>query len=124
MKVTVQSQDEKEAVEKKDIRNILAVIKTKEPKEATKEVIAARRLLSGDILVLTLTEKARIELEKSSDWLRAIASTAVVRRTTFPLHVHGVRVQGINTNDQTRSITALCDENSQLHPGLEITRVS
>jgi hypothetical protein len=67
VKVTVQSQDEKEAVEKKDIRNILAVIKIKEPKEATKEVIAARRLLNGDILVLTLTEKARIELEKSSD---------------------------------------------------------
>jgi hypothetical protein len=48
----------------------------------------------------------------------------VVRRTTFPLYVHGVRIQGINTNDQTRSITALRDENSQLHPGLEITRVS
>jgi hypothetical protein len=124
VKVTVQSQEEKEAVEKKDIRNILAAIKTKEPKEATKEVIAARRLPSGDILVSTLTEKARIELEKSSDWLRAVASTAVVRRTTFPLHVHGVRVQGVNTNDQIRSITALRDENSQLHPDLEITRVS
>jgi hypothetical protein len=92
VKVTVQSQDEKEAVEKKDIKNILATIKTKEPKKAIKEVIAARRLLNGDILVLTLTEKARIKLEKSSDWLRVITSTAVVRRTTFPLHVHGVRI--------------------------------
>jgi hypothetical protein len=36
MKVTVQSQKEKEAVEKKDIRNILAVIKTKKLKEAIK----------------------------------------------------------------------------------------
>jgi hypothetical protein len=54
-------------VEKKDIKNILAIIKTKEPKEAIKEVIAARRLLNGDILVLTLIEKARIKLKKSND---------------------------------------------------------
>jgi hypothetical protein len=67
VKVTVQSQEEKETVEKKDIRNILAAIKTKKPKEAIKEVIAARRLLNGDILVLTLTEKTRIELKKNND---------------------------------------------------------
>jgi hypothetical protein len=58
VKVIVQSQKEKEAVEKKDIRNILAVIKTKKLKEVIKEVITARRLLNGDILILTLTEKA------------------------------------------------------------------
>jgi hypothetical protein len=67
MKVAVQSQEEKEAVEKKNIKNILAVIKIKEPKEATKKVITTRRFLSGDILVLTLTEKARIKLEKNND---------------------------------------------------------
>jgi hypothetical protein len=37
MKVTVQSQEEKEAVKKKNIRNILAVIKTKKLKEAIKK---------------------------------------------------------------------------------------
>jgi hypothetical protein len=92
VKVTVQSQEEKEATEKKDIRNILAVIKTKELKDATKEVITARRFLSGDILVLTLTERARIKLKKNSDWLRVITSIAMVRRTMFPLYIHGVRV--------------------------------
>ena len=50
-----------------NIRDILIAIKTKESKEAIKEVIAARRLLSGDILLLTLTEKARIILEKSNE---------------------------------------------------------
>jgi hypothetical protein len=92
VKVTIQSQEEKEAVKKKDIKNILAAIKTKELKEAIKEVITARRLLNGDILVLILTEKARIKLKKSSDWLRAITFITVVRRTMFPLHVHGVRI--------------------------------
>jgi hypothetical protein len=54
-------------IKKKDIKNILAVIKTKKLKEIIKEVIIARRLLSGDILVLTLTEKARIKLKKNND---------------------------------------------------------
>jgi hypothetical protein len=67
MKVTVQSQEEKEAVEKKDIKNILAAIKTKELKEAIKKMIASRKLLSGDILVLTLTEKTRIKFKKNND---------------------------------------------------------
>jgi hydroxylamine reductase (hybrid-cluster protein) len=67
MKVTVQSQEKKEAVEKKNIRNILAVIKIKELKEAIKKVIAARKLLNDDILVLTLTERARIKFKKNSD---------------------------------------------------------
>jgi hypothetical protein len=67
VKVTVQSQEEKEATKKKDIRNILAVIKTKELKEATKKVITARKLLSGDILVLTLIKRARIKLKKNND---------------------------------------------------------
>ena len=79
-------------MEKKDIRNIIAAIRIKEPKEVIKQVIAARRLLSGDILFLILTEKARIDLKKSSDWLRAVAPTAEVRRTTFAVFVHGVRV--------------------------------
>jgi hypothetical protein len=124
VKITVQSQEDKEAVERKDLRNLIAAIKTKEPKEATKEVIAAKRLPSGDILLSTLTEKARIELEKNNAWLRVVAPTAEVRRTTFPIFIHGVRVQGVNTNEQIRAITAIRDENSQLHPGLEITRVS
>jgi hypothetical protein len=64
VKVIVKSQKDRESVEKLNIKDILIVIKTKEPKEAVKEIIAARRLLSGDILLSTLTEKARIIFKK------------------------------------------------------------
>jgi hypothetical protein len=36
-------------------------------------MIAAKRLLNGDILFLTLMEKAKIKLKKSNEWLRAVA---------------------------------------------------
>ena len=105
-------QKDRESVDKRNIKDILIAIKTKEPKEAIKEVIAARRLLSGDILLSTLTEKARIILEKSNEWLQAIAPTAEVLRTTFPVFVHGVRVQGVNTSEQKRTITTIYEENA------------
>jgi hypothetical protein len=69
VKVIVKSQKDREAVEKANIKDILIAIKTKEPKKAVKEIIAARRLLSGDILFLTLTERARIIFKKSNEWL-------------------------------------------------------
>jgi hypothetical protein len=67
VKVTVKSQKDRESVEKLNIRDILITIKTKESKKVVKEIIAARRLLSGDILLLTLTEKVKIIFKKSNE---------------------------------------------------------
>ena len=67
MKITVKSQEDRKAVKKIDIIKLLTAIKTKEPKEAVKEIITARRLPSGDILILILTERVRIALERSSE---------------------------------------------------------
>ena len=104
LKITVKDQKEKEELGKKDLRNIIAQIKTREPLEATKQIIAARRLPSGDILLSTLTEKARIDLEKSHEWIRAVTSSAEVRKTTFSVFIYRVRVKGLNTSDQKRII--------------------
>jgi hypothetical protein len=50
-----------------DIIKLLTVIKIKESKETVKEIIAARRLLSENILILTLIERVKIALERSSE---------------------------------------------------------
>ena len=38
--------------------------------------------------------------------------------------MHGVRVKGLNTSDQKRTIQAIYEENRQLHPELEIARIA
>jgi len=106
------------------MRTLVTAIKAQEPREITAQVIAARRLPSGEILVSTLTEKARRELERSNNWLQAIATTAEARETTFPVFIHGVRVKGVNTTNQKQAIKELCEENLLLHPNLEIIRVA
>jgi hypothetical protein len=67
VKVIVKSQKDREAVEKANIKDILTVIKIKKSKKAVKEIIAARRLLSEDILFLTLTKRAKIIFKKSNE---------------------------------------------------------
>jgi hypothetical protein len=69
VKVIIKSQKDRESVEKLNIKDILTAIKIKESKEVVKEIIAARRLLSGDILLLTLIKKVRIIFKKSNEWL-------------------------------------------------------
>jgi hypothetical protein len=92
VKVIVKSQKDRKAVEKANIKDILIAIKIKESKKAVKKIIAARRLLSEDILFLTLTERVKIIFKKSNEWLRAVTSTVEVLRIIFSVFVHGIRV--------------------------------
>jgi hypothetical protein len=124
LKITITDQKEREELKKIDIRRLVTTLKTQEPYEATAQILAAKKLPSGDLLISTLTEKARRELEKSNSWLQAIAPTAEARRTAFPVFVHGVRVKGVNTSDQKQAVKELHEENIILHPNLEIIRVA
>ena len=46
------------------MRILVITIKAQESREITAQVIVVRRLLSGEILILTPIEKARRELER------------------------------------------------------------
>ena len=71
----------------------------------------------------TLSEEARLTLERNQDWVRTVAPSARVIRATFPIMVHGVRVDAIDTLAQQNTITSIYEQNSRLHTNLEITRV-
>src|SRR5205085_12243194 len=85
LKVTIKDGKERDELKKKDMRTLVTAIKAQEPRETTAQVIAARRLPSGEILISTLTEKARRELERCNDCVQAIATSAEARETTLPV---------------------------------------
>jgi hypothetical protein len=111
LKVTVRGQQDREIIAKRNTQDMLSAIKAREPKATIKEIIVLQRLLSGDLLLATLSENARRTLKISKDWLRAVAPLAEVIPTTFPIFVHGVRVKSVNSNEQVRAIAELCKEN-------------
>ena len=61
-------------------------------------MIIARRLLSGDIIVITDNKATRKRLEKKKGWLRAIGESVKVWRRTYIILVHRIRVDQVNTD--------------------------
>ena len=61
-------------------------------------MIIARRLLSGDIIVITDNKATRKRLKKKKGWLRAIGESAKVQRRTYVILAHRIRVDQVNTD--------------------------
>jgi phage gp45-like len=122
--VTIEDIIEREETRHKSVEMIVNAVKSKEPKSATDKVLAARKLPSGDVLFVTHTEEARISLEKSNEWLQAVATSAKVKRNTFPVFVHAVRVDSVDTSKQTQAATKIYEQNQAVHPTLEVVRTA
>lgn len=89
---------------------------------AADSIIAARCTKLGDIILQTATVEAREELERKSDWVLRVSSSARLLRQTTQVIVHGVRIAAIDNNDQEAAISILTSANKKLHPELEIVR--
>jgi hypothetical protein len=63
----VKSQKDKKIFKKKNIQNLIIVIKIKEPKNIIKKIIIVKRLLSRNILLLIFIKKLKILFEKSDN---------------------------------------------------------
>ena len=83
-----------------------------------------RRLPSNDYHITTLTENSRIELENETDWLQAFAKSAEVKRTTFAVFAHGIKIKAVDASNQARVIETIRNYNSRLHPELDIVKVT
>jgi hypothetical protein len=99
-------------------------IRAKEPKAATDKAVAMRHLPSRDYQVIMATEESRKTLEKSESWLQAIAPSAKIKRTTYTIWAHGVRVQAVDASNQEEARATIRKMNERLHPDLDIVRVA
>ena len=70
------------------------------------------------------TENAKKALEKDNSWTQRIAITASVKRRSFMVLIHEIRVAGVDTFNQSQAITKIYDQNTRLHSEIEITRLS
>ena len=88
------------------------------------DIVAMRRLGSGDICIQTATERAREQLEKYTEWAMDVAPSAQVTRKTYAVFVHGVEVKNIDHTNQAAAKKSLQAQNERLHPGLEVINVA
>lgn len=83
-----------------------------------------RRLQSGDLEFQMASVTDRKKMEAEAGWTKVIAGSASVRRRTYAVMAHGVRMSNINMNDQGAAISGLIAQNKSLHKDLRITKVS
>jgi hypothetical protein len=81
--------------------------------------VGIKRLLSGDLVVQTLTEDDRKSLIANQKWLTSLRSIGIVLLERFPVFVHAIRIANIDS-DKTKAIQYLKDENHTLFPNLSI----
>ena len=77
-----------------------------------------------DLLVGTRTEAARRSLEEDTTWLERIAPSAYIKRKTYTVAAHGIRVANVDTTAQASAIAALLQQNYSLHPGLTVEKLT
>src|SRR6266487_878392 len=88
------------------------------------EVVAARRLRSGDILVTTKDQEAKARLQKEPQWLEGVGAGAEVRRKRYTVIVHGIRRTQLDTSDQKKAFTEIYAQNAGWKDRVEILGVS
>lgn len=122
--VTITNQEEKAETGKRPAEAILQAVRAREPKKATDNIVTLRTLPSGDYQLTTVTEDDKQSLERSNDWLQAVATSACIVRTTFTIRAHGVRIQGVDPSKQEEALATIREANKRLHPDLDIIRVA
>ena len=69
----------------------MEALKKKTPLSCQKEIRAARKLPSGDIIISLETPQAKTQLEENKDWIPAVfTAEAKISPRIFPVLVHGV----------------------------------
>ena len=84
-----------------------------------RRVIAVRKLRSGDLAIHTDSVAAKQNMERETSWATEIAPGAVVRKRTWPVIIHGVRVADYSLNDE-ETAKRIEKENARIHPELRI----
>jgi hypothetical protein len=86
----------------------------------TNQIVAARKLPSGDILLYTNTPQEKERLEHQTGWVKKIHPTAETKKRTYRVLIHGMRVADFPGNAGESASKSLQEENERLHPGMNI----
>jgi hypothetical protein len=86
------------------------------------QMVAARHLPSGDIVLTTDDEQTRTRWLADRQWLAVFGTDAQVERREFVVLAHGIKVN--QAQDVRQTIQAIYEQNPRLQNTVEILRVA
>jgi len=87
------------------------------------QVIAVKKLESGDIRVFTGSGPAKARLLEDQKWIQELYPSACPGIPQYQAIIHGVRIRDMESS-QTQTLQRLQEENGRLHPNLKAARAS
>lgn len=120
--IRIKNEAERAGIAALSARTLIDIVKRHESKKG--DVLAARRLPSGDIELLTSTLEAKARVEADAALLKHVAPSAHAVPRTFAVMAHGIRIDSVDVVNPQASIKKLEAENKGLHPGLQVARIS
>jgi len=124
--IKITDETEKKRVQETEAGALLQTIKGA-ANTACKDIQGIRKLGSGDILVTAGDNSSKETLQKNTEWITVIATTAKATARWRPVEVTGVCRAGlkIETEEEKKeAIKKIISENRTTHAGLKIGRIS
>ena len=104
------------------IRTYKEIVEQLNGKGMAGEVIAVRKLPSGDVVLAMENEQARTSWLTNQSWLSTFGAGARVKKREFAVIAHGIRVNQVQ--GQGQAIEEIYKQNPKLRGSVEILRVA
>jgi len=88
------------------------------------QVIAVKKLDSGDIRIFAGSGAAKARLLEDQGWIQEQYPSACPSIPQFQAIIHGIRVASVINPAQIQALQRIQEENVRLHPNMKITRAS
>ena len=123
--VKIGEQGEAEALRKLPTKDLIErLTRQAGDTQAARGVIAARQLGSGDIIIHVESKTEKDRLEQDTQWTTRIGTSATIKRRTYRVLIHGMRVADFPRDAGQANAKLIEEENKQLHPELNIKSVA
>lgn len=121
--ITIRISDPEERKSVQSLPNEAIIQKIEQERPDSKEVVAVRKLPSGDLRLFLTNERAKAALLHDRSWTACFGQSCRIAENIYKVLVHSVRVDSIDPR-QAEDVAKLQEENQALHDGLKITRLS
>jgi hypothetical protein len=91
---------------------------------ASRNIIAARKLPSGDIIIHTNSMQAKSILQTDTDWTSRLCPSATIQKKSFAVVIHGVNTAIFKQEASSSPARLLERQNKTLHPDMKIVHYS
>ncbi|KAF4546954.1 Hypothetical protein D9617_87g078050 [Elsinoe fawcettii] len=121
--LTLRISDPEERRNAQSLPNEAIIQKIQQERPDGKEVVAIKKLPSGDVRLFLAGERTKAALLQERSWTTCLGQSCSVAENVYKVLVHRVRLDSIDPK-RAEDVAKVQEENQILHSGLRITRLS